>query len=299
MTHFHARGFGLNWRADVPLVQFDPLATSVANPDICVAQVERLSERAGATAINRGEVYVDGFRLGWGDEVTFDMFGGTRIDYCTGPDWRGTLPPMFFGTVTGLTLAWRGLLPLHATALELSGQAFLLTGSAGTGKSTLAAELMAHGAQLISDDLTILEMSSGNAAPLAFRGRQTMRLHPDTAARTGALRREDVPDDPRGKLLVWPTARTSAVALPVGGLILLGKREGSLSGIELAPILPELLYRPAWLAAMPAQVSIHSRTLELARSVPAWVTKPVAGFAADDRARRAERILAAIANLTA
>jgi HPr kinase/phosphorylase len=41
---------------------------------------------------------------------------------------------------------------LHATAVAVEGRACLITGAAGAGKSTLAFEMIALGAELIADD---------------------------------------------------------------------------------------------------------------------------------------------------
>ena len=45
---------------------------------------------------------------------------------------------------------------VHATAVSLAGRAVLLQGRSGSGKSALALELMAYGADLIADDQVIL-----------------------------------------------------------------------------------------------------------------------------------------------
>ncbi|WP_415401631.1 HPr kinase/phosphorylase [Tateyamaria sp. SN3-11] len=45
---------------------------------------------------------------------------------------------------------------VHASAVALDGQGVLITGAAGSGKSSLALMLLAHGAVLISDDQTEL-----------------------------------------------------------------------------------------------------------------------------------------------
>ncbi|MEO0391295.1 MAG: HPr kinase/phosphatase C-terminal domain-containing protein [Pseudomonadota bacterium] len=45
---------------------------------------------------------------------------------------------------------------LHASAVAFGGRAVLITGAAGSGKSSLALQLMALGAALISDDRTVL-----------------------------------------------------------------------------------------------------------------------------------------------
>jgi HPr kinase/phosphorylase len=50
----------------------------------------------------------------------------------------------------------RDPLVLHATSVALSNRSVLITGASGTGKSTLALELMARGATLVADDRVIL-----------------------------------------------------------------------------------------------------------------------------------------------
>lgn len=47
-------------------------------------------------------------------------------------------------------------LVLHATAVATGGRAVMITGASGSGKSSLALELMARGATLVADDRVIL-----------------------------------------------------------------------------------------------------------------------------------------------
>jgi HPr kinase/phosphorylase len=42
--------------------------------------------------------------------------------------------------------------PLHASAVAVAGQGLLITGPSGSGKSSLALQLMALGADLVADD---------------------------------------------------------------------------------------------------------------------------------------------------
>ncbi|GEO82419.1 HPr kinase [Pararhodospirillum oryzae] len=66
------------------------------------------------------------------------------------------------------------LLPtLHGTALERAGQAVLLRGPSGSGKSDLALRLLAHGFHLIADDRVVVAEHAGHAvasAPPALSG---------------------------------------------------------------------------------------------------------------------------------
>ena len=55
----------------------------------------------------------------------------------------------------GSVLSERSL-ALHATCLRAFGKGLLIIGPSGSGKSDLALQLMAYGAQLVADDQTIL-----------------------------------------------------------------------------------------------------------------------------------------------
>ena len=48
-------------------------------------------------------------------------------------------------------------LRLHATAVAVDQKAVLIMGASGTGKSSLALEMMARGATLVADDQVLLE----------------------------------------------------------------------------------------------------------------------------------------------
>lgn len=61
----------------------------------------------------------------------------------------------------------------HGTTVALNGRGCFIFGPAGAGKSTLALMLMAHGATLIADDQTLIELRAGQliaTAPEAIRG---------------------------------------------------------------------------------------------------------------------------------
>ena len=51
---------------------------------------------------------------------------------------------------------------LHASAVAVDGQAALITGASGTGKSALCLQMIALGAALISDDRTLVTLRDGH-----------------------------------------------------------------------------------------------------------------------------------------
>lgn len=62
---------------------------------------------------------------------------------------------------------------LHASTVAVDGRAVLITGASGSGKSALALQLMAHGAQLVADDRTLVECDGESivaSCPAAISG---------------------------------------------------------------------------------------------------------------------------------
>lgn len=67
---------------------------------------------------------------------------------------------------------------LHATCLDIEGNGLLLVGDSGCGKSGLASELMALGAQLVADDQVMLSSKQGKlvaSAPVSIAGKMELR----------------------------------------------------------------------------------------------------------------------------
>lgn len=62
---------------------------------------------------------------------------------------------------------------LHASCVALDKSAVLILGASGAGKSSLALQLMAHGADLVSDDRTCIRNGSDGllaSAPATIKG---------------------------------------------------------------------------------------------------------------------------------
>jgi hypothetical protein len=85
------------------------------------------------------------------------------------------------GSVLGAVLYQRGMMPFHGSAVEVDGEALLITGNSAAGKSSLAAALHAAGYPFISDDLSaIFEDRTGNC--LIRRGIPSVKLWNDSRA---------------------------------------------------------------------------------------------------------------------
>lgn len=262
-----------------------------------VRRVSQLPQRGIITRRGRGEIYDDGFRFSWTNVATFDVQAARQISYLPRGGWRGTMPDTFFSTVTALAMAGIGMLPLHASAIELDGRAFLFAGKAGAGKSTLTAELLAKGARFIGDDLSVLAPPDGKMGFRVTRGRPLIRLHPATAALIDAALCEHAPEDARGKLLAQPRIRAADAAYPLAGIFLLGPGPAEVPPSEALRLLPSHLFRPRWLGAMPGHGQRRAWLLDLAGRVTVWRLAAVDGFDSVARRLRTNAAMAAMADI--
>ena len=83
------------------------------------------------------------------------------------------------GSVLAFVVRLRGMVPLHASAVVVRGQAILFAGAAGAGKSSLAAAFAVLGYPVLSDDLVAMDASSGLV--LAYPSRARVSVWPDSA----------------------------------------------------------------------------------------------------------------------
>jgi hypothetical protein len=104
------------------------------------------------------------------------------IDPAPGVEER-VLRLSLLGPVFSLLLHQRGQLVLHASAVEIAGQAVAFMGGAGWGKSTQAALLEARGYNVVTDDSTAVDVDEGCCTVIP--GFPWLKLWPDTIACLG------------------------------------------------------------------------------------------------------------------
>ena len=88
--------------------------------------------------------------------------------------WRATgrdEPSMILGTLDRIVMAVidgmadRGVLGIHAATVVVDGRAVVLAGRSGAGKSTLTLALLRAGAQLLTDELTLIDRDGSTVLP--------------------------------------------------------------------------------------------------------------------------------------
>lgn len=126
------------------------------------------------------------------------------------------------GALPAFLLYLRGVLVLHASAVDVGGRIVAFTGGSGRGKSTMATLMCAAGAAILTDDLLRVDFAEDGRA-LAGKGSADLRLRKgaDTLAMNfvdGVPARSVTADD---RQVLRPQARAvggrelSAVFLPI------------------------------------------------------------------------------------
>jgi hypothetical protein len=94
--------------------------------------------------------------------------------------------PGILGPIFSLMLRQRGLLAIHASCVEINGEAVGFIGNSGWGKSTLANAFYNQGYPLLTDDVMAIQINEGSENhPITFPGYPSVKLLPDAAASLG------------------------------------------------------------------------------------------------------------------
>jgi hypothetical protein len=123
-------------------------------------------------------------RLFWQDAGLFSIRDGSEIVIDPLPDVEEkVLRLCILGPGLGVLLHQRGLLILHASAVDLHGTAITFLGDAGQGKSTMAAAMHAKGHRLLADDVTAI--TSDNGRPTVLPAFPQFKLWPESVELLG------------------------------------------------------------------------------------------------------------------
>jgi hypothetical protein len=273
VTLHHHLAFGLHWASALPLPPFARLGHPRSPPDVTLELVEAPpAARIELARWGRSTICADGLRLLVDDVAVLDLLGDHWLEVHPGPAWRGELPVELYGTMMAVVLAARGLAPIHASAVELDGRAIVLCGPAGAGKSSVSAWLIAGGARLVSDDLSVVGLDD-HGQPRLFAGRLDTRLDAPAVAMLRAAGQSwpSAGHSPLGKECVLPPCISPAAPLPLGTIVHLGP-DLALDGLVEERLLKihllcSQLFRPQLLQRLPGHAQRH-RTLAAACHLP-------------------------------
>jgi energy-coupling factor transporter ATP-binding protein EcfA2 len=227
---------------------------------------------------------------------TFGIDGGTSVRFDPEPDVAtGTVGIWLHGTVAALLLGQRGRFALHASVVEVDGQAVALTGPRGAGKSTTALRLSQRGHPLVTDDVTPVD----GAAPVTVHpfGR-TVRVAPATARDLGIDLDGARPVTPGHPKVELPPPAGPPVALR--GIALLEQAAGAGSPVRAVRLRGAAAQRLVWDSAYRVhllwqlwEAELFAWSSAIAASVPIYaVQRPGDGWTVDAVADAVEQVAA-------
>jgi hypothetical protein len=204
--------------------------------------------------------------------------GSDRIDSYLAPQEDGLAELRVLGPVMSYWLELRGLLTLHAAAVEVAGRAVALVSRHGGGKSGLAAGMITSGAFLLTDDVLALEERDGfwEVRP----SYPMMRMWPDEAefffGDYAGLPRVQRESEKRSVMVgEGGFGRFQEASRPLACIYLATRVEGA-EAVEIQPVsrseaLIELVrhsFSPRLVEAVGLQPARLDRLARLVRSVP-------------------------------
>lgn len=264
--------YGFTLRSTLALRAAPPAAAD-AVPDVEVRfaaipprEGERLwTEDEGATlAFDVAEV--GRYRIAGGREILIDPAPQAS---------ERNLRVYLLGSAMGALLQQRGLLPLHANAIEIDGRAVAFSGKSGAGKSSLAAWFADRGHRILCDDVCAIAIRA-DGVPIVLPGVPRLRLWEDALVRSGreaaAYERSF---DGQDKYDVPAGAAAGAEPLPLGAcyMLALPGEEGEtgisrLTGVAAVDALVANTYRGHFLRALGLAPRHLRQCLAIAAAAP-------------------------------
>ena len=277
------RLFGLRVASEIELPELFEVEGGAEAGAVDVTIVRGAVAAAGPGAVDGVVMAGDGATLEVPDVARFHVVGGKTITVDALPEAPEANVRLFLlGSASAIMVYQRGLLPLHANAIEIDGRAVAFLGESGAGKSTLAAWFNDRGARILSDDVCVVGFGEGGGeggAPLAMPGLPRYRLWRDALIRSG----RDAADHPRSYFgdddydkydVAVPAAKSANAPLPVAALYVLDQGDEfavePLVGVAAAQALFAHSYRGGYLAVIGGQEAHWRSCLRLIQAVPVF-----------------------------
>jgi hypothetical protein len=186
MTLYHAYGRVVS--SDIPLPELPVTTVGEADIELTWNALDRTA-RGPWTVLWRfssGEPWVSTSRANGLTHLRFSKFADCAVSprhiaVCRrGHAAQATLRHLVLDQALPLVLAARGCLVVHASAVTDGTRAFVIAGTAGAGKSTLAALLARTGLEVLADDGVVIERVGGGRV-VAVPSYPGLRLYSDSA----------------------------------------------------------------------------------------------------------------------
>jgi hypothetical protein len=276
-NRYYYRVFGLTVASEYELPELETIAP-LERPDVRIILGQTPSELAGATVCRPHlQIAPQSLLLKVRVAGVFWVQDGNEIIVNPLPEAPSeTIRLFLLGSAFGALLHQRGILPIHGSALVYRGQALILTGVTGAGKSTLAAALVRKGCKLLTDDVAAVTFDSAGT-PWVQPAYPQQKLWRDSATAmalaTGRLIRvmadmEKYAVPAIGRYHAEPAALTTVFQLikPVGDeAAMLGLE--TVQGVDKLSLILHNVYRPRFVNGLGLQGEHLQRCFKLAEKV--------------------------------
>jgi hypothetical protein len=267
------RVFGLKVRSEIPLPELFP-DKSDDLPQVTIRQgsLGPKGEESGLRA--DGEALL----LTIPDIARYRVNGGSEILVDVEPDAPERNVRLFLlGSAFGALLHQRGLLPLHANAIDVDGRAVAFMGESGAGKSTLAAWFHDRGFPVIADDVCVVSFGF-DGRPYTAPGLPRLRLWADALQLMGrdlqGLSRSFLNDEHEKFDVPMDAASAACSQVPLAAIYLLDRGPEfsivPLRGLEAADAVFANTYRGEYLAKTSGQKQHWESAVRLVRGTPVF-----------------------------
>jgi hypothetical protein len=240
--------FGLNLLSEFIIGQLEPVVFNDDQTDVRITSGSFLESMAIEMTVDPWYHMVNGELIFWAEDVAaFKILGTTEI--MIEPFEGGEMSSIdiyILGTAMGVILHRRGLLVLHGGAVNIQGQAVIITGDSGAGKSSLTNALYQRGYDLITDDLSVIEVSNPSVMIPSYPKQKLWR---DSVNVLGHSIEELITIDNKDDKYYLHVDRFELDKVPVGWVVYLDVNEDDelitteLNGIEKLEVLLYHTYR--------------------------------------------------------
>jgi hypothetical protein len=172
------RAWGLNIASCMDLPEFLPGNGEAPDVVVCYGAVPEALEEVRAKGV-RYQAGPGRFLLTVDGIARFLVADGRKIYIQRAADAEDDAVRLFLqGSAFGALLHQRGILPLHASAIQANGKAVLFCGVSGIGKSTLAVAFLKRGYPVLADDICALS-AGDDGIPMVLPGFPQIKLWAD------------------------------------------------------------------------------------------------------------------------
>ena len=156
--------YGLNISSDIAIPEFSAADFTGSDLTIQIDRSQQVSDLIDAEIIEqaasiqltreKSTIYVRGTGV-------YIIENGNRVVIVPEPDSLELIIRFYLvGTIMGVVLYQRNSLVLHASAVNINGEAVVFLGVSGEGKSSTAATFVTHGHSIITDDVAPIDLTT-------------------------------------------------------------------------------------------------------------------------------------------